>query len=402
MSDPRADVHPWPLLSVLVVSPHPSVHGGVSAFAELLKARLTRSRATPLWVGSRQDRREGRVATLGRLFWTPLHLRRLVRGGRFDVVHINPSLDLKSIVRDGLLLLAIRRATRRRVLVYLHGWDDRFARRLERTPGLRHAFAWLLNGTARVLVLAPEFKESLARMGVDDERISLTRTMFDGQDLAIADGQPSVPGRQAILFMARLVPEKGAYELITAFARVARVFTDFDLVVAGDGPEKSRLQQATAALGLADRVSFPGYVGGEAKARLLRQCSVFALPSYPGEGLPIALLEAMAAGKPLLTSKSGGIRHLVSHPENGVVIDAVDIDAVEAGLRALLGSRELRDNAGRNNRISAWDRYEATRVTAEIEAMYRSIADHQSLRTPVSLTNRPRPQRPGVSTANPR
>ena len=82
---------------------------------------------------------------------------------------------------------------------------------------------------------------------------------------------------------------------------------------------------------------FPGYVGGMEKAKLLHGSTVFALPTYSAdEGMPIALLEAMGAGKPLLTAKAGAIQHIVSDPENGVILEEVSADTIEKGLRRLL------------------------------------------------------------------
>lgn len=358
---------------MLVVSPDPRVTGGVTVFVEMMKARLTGCKVKSFWVGSLEDGREGRLAAAVRVLVTPFALARLVRREDFDVVHVNPSLTYKSAVRDGLLLLALRLVGYRRVLVYIHGWQNRVADRLRRTPCLRQLTAWLLNGTAHVMVLAPQFKETLVGLGVDAGRITFTRTMFDGEVLRLAGEEPP-PGRRSVLFMSRFVHQKGIFELVEAFARVADEFPAVDLVMAGDGPEMARLRERVAALGLADRVLFPGYVVGVEKARLLRACSIYTLPTYLGEGMPIALLEAMAVGKPLLTAKAGAIPHIVFDPDNGVVLDAVTVDAVEAGLRRLLGDPAYCVAAGRRNTAYAWERFEAKQVTADIKALYREIA----------------------------
>ena len=98
-------------------------------------------------------------------------------------------------------------------------------------------------------------------------------------------------------------------------------------------------------------------------------------PHYlPGEGMPIARLEAMAMGKPLLTAKAGAIPHIVFDSENGVLLDAVIVDAVEEALRRLLSDAEYCADVGRRNAAYAWERFEASQVTAEIEALYREIA----------------------------
>jgi glycosyltransferase involved in cell wall biosynthesis len=374
--DTRPDAVPAAPLSILMLSPHPSVLGGVSEFAQMLKAHFMRCDVTPFWIGSREESREGRLAAAGRVMATPFRLARLAHREEFDVVHINPSLTYKSAIRDALLLLSLRLIGYRRVLVYIHGWQDRVAARLRRTPGLRQFTAWLLNGTAHIMVLAPQFQRALEDMGVEAGRMTFTRTMFDGEGLTRAGETPPTQ-RRSVLFMSRFVHEKGIYQLVEAFARIADEFPGVDLIMAGDGQERARLQARAISLGLGDRVSFPGYVRGIEKTRLLRACSIYALPTYLGEGMPIALLEAMAVGKPLLTSKAGSIPHIVSDPENGVIIDAVTADAVEAGLRRLLSDPPYCHEVGRRNAAYAWQRFEARPVTADIERLYHHIAQRQ-------------------------
>jgi glycosyltransferase involved in cell wall biosynthesis len=106
----------------------------------------------------------------------------------------------------------------------------------------------------------------------------------------------------------------------------------------------------------------------------LHESTLYALPTYLGEGMPVALLEAMGAGKPLLTAKAGAIQHIIREPENGIVLDSVSVDSVEAALRALLNDPAYCKETGKRNEAYAWQRFEAKHVTAEIEALYRRIA----------------------------
>jgi len=131
-------------LSILMLSPHPSVHGGVTAFVHTLTAHLTRFKVTHLAIGSIQDRHEPLLALLARVVGTPITLARLVRRGNFDVVHLNPSLTWKSVLRDGSCLLILRLLGCRRVLVYFHGWQALVARHITTSPVYRRVFSWLL------------------------------------------------------------------------------------------------------------------------------------------------------------------------------------------------------------------------------------------------------------------
>lgn len=398
---PAIAVPAKPFRSILILSPDPGVPGGVSVFAEMLKARLPHDRVTALWVGSQYAQQESRFEIMRRLIRIPCQAAGLARRGAVDVVHINPSIDrsMKSILRDGMILLALRAVNFRRILVYIHGWDAAAAARIRRTPGLRLLFAWLLNQAAAIMVLAPEFKAMLEEAGVRSHKIIVTRTMFDGallqppaapaaprDCLAEQDSRPSwnragdaVTGdsapRRFILFMSRFESAKGVYELLDGFAAIAAEFPDTDLVMAGDGDEFQELRARATRLGLVHRIIFTGYVTGPEKSALLHDCAVFVLPTYFPEGMPIALLEGMAAGKPLLTAKAGGIAHIVTEPQNGVVLDRVTHGAIADALRRLLTDPAWCAQAGQHNAAYAWSHFEAGIVSAEIAALYDRIAN---------------------------
>jgi glycosyltransferase involved in cell wall biosynthesis len=361
-------------VSVLVISPNPKVHGGVSTFVEVMKAHLKNCRVTSFWVGSISGEKESASEVVLRFFTSPFRVAWIVARGKFDAVHINPSFNAKSLPRDGFILLLLRLTNYRNVLVYFHGWQRSIENRVKGTPPLRFLTAWLLNGAGRVTVLGPDFKKGLEEMGVDSRKIICTRTMFDGTMLKKADNVPA-SRRRTILFISRFDRQKGVYELIDAFARLAAEFPDMDLIMAGDGEEMAGVKARAAQHGLSGRSSFPGYVTGDEKWRMLKACAVYALPTYMrSEAMPVALLEAMGAGKPVLAGSAGSISTIISDPENGVYLPAVSTDTVEAGLRRLLSNPQLCEDIGRHNISYAWENFEAAAVTAGIEAMYREIA----------------------------
>jgi glycosyltransferase involved in cell wall biosynthesis len=379
----RSGNEPARSMNILALSTDPRVLGGITTFMNMVIANLNASRVTLMPVGSLHDQsgdarqsRESILALLKRIIFTPLDVARRVKSQHYDVVHLNPPFKTSTLVREGLILLALRANGYRRTLVYFHGWRVHVARVIRYTPGLKQFVAWVLNGTGHIMVLAPEFKNDLVAIGVDENKITVTRTMFDGVALKdITDeSAPAHQRRRTVLYMSRFVREKGIYELLEAFARLRDEFADVDLVMAGDGDETPLLKAKAEVLGLNNRASFPGYVVGEAKWRLLRDCTLFALPTYFPEGMPVALLEAMGAGKPLLTADAGGIHHVIAEPDNGIVLPSVSVDAVERALRELLSDPTRLKETGQRNRDYAWRTFEARSVTAEIETIYRNVA----------------------------
>ena len=270
--------------------------------AEVLKTHLAGCNIQSLHIGNRGKINENNILKAVRLPALLLKLVFLVRKYGFDIIHINPSLNKKSLIRDGLILACLRLMRFRRVLVYFHGWDKEMENRDPASSAwMRRMFIFLLNGASRIMVLAPEFQKSLIELGVDGAHIACTSMLFD--ESLLSNAKCLAPSTRDILFMSRFDARKGIYELLAAFGRIAAEFPETRLVFAGDGEEAPHLQARSAALGLGDRIIFPGYVRDKEKAKWLKGCAVFALPTYFPEGMPVALLEAMAAGKPLLTAK---------------------------------------------------------------------------------------------------
>jgi len=363
---------PFYMLSVLIVSPDPSVPGGVSVFIDSMKRHVTRSIVSSFTVGSSGRGGESVSDVVWRLIAAPVALMSRVRAQKFDLVHLNPSFDAKSLIRDGLLVLALRAAGFKRILFYLHGFDGDLQKKICNHKLLRRLTAWMLNKTMLITVLDENFREALIGLGVDPARIIVTRTMFDGAALRATEKAKSV--RPFILFMSRFDREKGGRELIEAFIYLAQAYPDTDLVLAGLGEDEEMMRGIADASGLGDRIRFPGYVGGGAKTKLLLECEIFALPTfYRSEAMPVAVLEAMGAGKPLLVGAAGALRRIARDGENGVVLDAITPQTVVDGLRRLLDNPACAA-IGQHNAELAWRGYEAQAVTAEIENLYQRVA----------------------------
>lgn len=354
-------------MRALILSPDPGRQGGVRDFVEIFKSRLAspiRAEGFIVGRGGGPGGLVGAFADAARLF---------VRlASKPDVVHLNPSLN-KAIVREALAMLSLRLRGIRNILVFIHGWDLEWERRIDRSPVWR----WLLRRSygqaARIVVLAGRFRGKLLEWGFDRRQVGVMTTFFEGAQF---DGLVRDRHDDAVqlLFLSRFVRAKGGYEVIEAFARLLRDYPRLRLVCAGDGPDAGRMKALTHELGIAERVVFPGFVSGEAKARLLLDSDVFAFPTSHGEGCPVCLLEAMASGMAVLTAAAGGIPEVFRDGENGVLLQHVTAATVEAGLRRLLVNPRARQAIGEHNRQLAWARFEAGTVSAQLVGLYQEVA----------------------------
>lgn len=362
-------------LRVLILSRHPDMQGGVVRFLELMKQRLGADTQAETFIIGRRPNEKSVVQTAVRIVIDFLRFLVKVVRHRYDVVHLNPSLGPKSVVREGALMAVLLLARQRRVFVFFHGWDPDLADRIASNSLYRKAFLTLYRPATRIAVLSDRFRQTLVELGFEHDRIDIVSTMFDGAELARAKAEDDrVKQRRTILFLSRFVAGKGVHELIDGFSRIAAEFPDAKLIMAGDGEERAALVQRVETLGLGERVRFPGYVLGRDKARLLLEADIFVLPSYYNEGLPNALLEAMAAGAAVITSEAGGIPEVIHTPENGIVLKEISADTIANAMRQLLANPSQVAQIGAENEAMAWRRFESRMVTGRIEALYGDVA----------------------------
>jgi glycosyltransferase involved in cell wall biosynthesis len=176
-----------------------------------------------------------------------------------------------------------------------------------------------------------------------------------------------------LVYIGRLAREKGLYESLQAVRLALHLGVDTRLVIAGDGPEAERLEQCATALGIRSRVTFKGPVFGEAKVQLLATADVALLPSY-SEGLPYALLEAMAAGVPVLATPVGAIPDVVSEGLHGCLVPPRDPAAIAEALARMAGDRDRLSWMSRACRKRVLAAYSVERLASELGLHYRALA----------------------------
>lgn len=151
-------------------------------------------------------------------------------------------------------------------------------------------------------------------------------------------------GSQVVLAIGRLDPQKGYYDLLTAFALIAARHERAHLVIIGDGPLRGGLEARRADLGLTARVHFPGR--RDDVPGLLAACDVFVLASH-WEGMPNVVLEAMAAGRPIVATRVEGVAELLSDRESGLLVPHSEPALLGRALERLLDEPGLARHFGK-------------------------------------------------------
>jgi glycosyltransferase involved in cell wall biosynthesis len=170
------------------------------------------------------------------------------------------------------------------------------------------------------------------------------------------------------LFLGHLLPEKGVFDLVRAFAQVSARIPGMTLLLAGVG-QIDRVRKLAGELGVRERVELPGWLGPESKSAALAAGTLFILPSYI-EGLPMALLEAMSWALPVIATPVGGIPQLVTHEVNGLLVAPGDVAALAAAITRLLGDPALRERLGNAARTTIASRFSLDDALARLSSIY--------------------------------
>lgn len=174
-----------------------------------------------------------------------------------------------------------------------------------------------------------------------------------------------------LLFLGAICDNKGIFDLLDVIAtNKAEFIGRIKLYIGGNG-EVERLQSVISQKQLAEIVEYVGWVTGEDKNRLLKDCDIVMLPSYI-EGLPITLLEAMAYAKPSITTNVGGIPEVIESSKNGVIITPGDKKALYEAIRLFMDNPQLIAEYG-NDGLNRVKDYYPQSVKNQLENMYKQL-----------------------------
>jgi glycosyltransferase involved in cell wall biosynthesis len=257
------------------------------------------------------------------------------------------------------------RAAGRPYLVHLHGGG--FTRFYENESGPlgRRLIRKTLAHAALVIALSDEWRERLLRICPTAKVEVLHNAVAIPDQAELRHRAHTEP---TLLFLGHLLRDKGVYDLVRAFAQVARRFPRLTLVLGGVGNIEEVRQLATQ-LDVQERVLCPGWLGPERKSAALSGRTLFVLPSY-AEGMPMALLEAMSWALPVIATPVGGIPQLVTNEVNGLLVTPGDIDGLATAITHLLEDPALRERLGAAARATIQAGFSLDEALAKLSGIY--------------------------------
>lgn len=302
-----------------------------------------------------------------RMTWQPQAYLRAIRaevkklmaeGFDFDLI------DAHYAYPDGVAAAALGRELGKPVVVTARGSD---LHQIADLPEPRRQIQGSFNGIDRMITVSGALGEAAAALGYPRDRIRVLRNGVDTSLFRPVDGARwrarAKPGQILIASVGLLIPRKGHDLLIAAMAMLPNAH----LLIAGQGPDKEKLEALAKSLGVADRVELVGSVPHEELPALYSAADLLVLATSR-EGWPNVLLEAMACGAPVVATNIGGIPEIITRPEAGVIIPERTPEALASGIRQIIAHPPDRTATRAHAEAHGWDE-----VIAEQVKLYQDV-----------------------------
>jgi glycosyltransferase involved in cell wall biosynthesis len=236
---------------------------------------------------------------------------------------------------------------------------------------------------AHFVAVTEKAKEALIIEGVSREKISVLSVGIDCEKFKPGERNEQLFKKHGlskdstkILFVGRLVVEKGIFDLLNAFATL-RNLQNIELLIVGSGtPEmKFQIMKLVKDLKIEDKVKFLGSIEYSDMPAIHSLADIFCLPSIPvrtwAEQFGYSMVEAMACGKPVISTYSGSIPEIVKDQQTGILVQPKDVKGLASALEKLIMNKQERENMGQNARKWVLHSFEANKIAEQLSEIYR-------------------------------
>jgi glycosyltransferase involved in cell wall biosynthesis len=237
--------------------------------------------------------------------------------------------------------------------------------------------------TNQFIAISPEIASDLDRLAIGRGKTTVVRLGLDLEHLALHEGNRfradlGVPaGAILIGIVGRLVPIKAHNLFLAAAATIVPTHPDVHFAIVGDGELRDQLRDDVSAAGLSERVHFAGW--RKDLPEVYGDLDIVVCCSR-NEGTPVSVIEACAAGRPVIGTAVGGMRDIIADGVNGLLIPAGDAQALSAAILDLIADPDRRASMGTSGRQKVLERYGADRMVSELKVVYSKLLEGTHLK----------------------
>ena len=358
-------------INKIILLPRLNNPGGVSNYYSVLKPYLSDNFT---YVLRGKDSAKNKIR---RIITDYIKFYKIVSDSRYiKVVLINSSLGYGGFFRDGLYSLITPKSTKR--IIFYRGWNPSFEKIITTSWLLKFWFRNTFLKADHIIVLSSEFKAKLQEWGYKGP-ISIETTLVDEQ---LLNGQTwdsvfeyrAMIKQPSLLYLGNVSRAKGVWEIVDSLNHFNgnSLTQDIRLIIAGAGQQLKALQKYTKNNGL--NVTFLGYVRDKQKAQAFKNGHIYIFASYH-EGMPNSVLEAMAFGLPVITTRVGGIPDFFKEGIMGIYLDNREPEHITEKIEYLLERPELMKNMSEYNYNYAKEHFYAGKVAKRLENIINNVIE---------------------------
>jgi glycosyltransferase involved in cell wall biosynthesis len=313
-----------------------------------------------------------------------IRLARLIRKERPQILHTHTA-KAGTVGR-----VAARLAGSRRPPIVVHTFHGHVLRGYfgpVRTLFFRWLERWLASGTTVLVAVSPQVRDDLVALGIAPrERFVVIRLGIELDERVAPERNGRNESRRylgisgnrfAVGWIGRMTAVKRTDDVLVAFKRLRDSGVDAVLCMVGDGPDRAGLEQRAHELGVARDTVFVGYQ--EDVAPFYAAFDALVLPSV-NEGTPVSVIEALAAERPVVVTRVGGVPDIVRDGEDGFLVEAGATDDLADRLAQLARDPALRARMGKQGRERVLPRYAVDRLVDDVDRLYRSLLSEAGAR----------------------
>lgn len=293
-----------------------------------------------------------------------LKLIELLIKNRFDVVHIHMSYK-GSFFRKYQIAKLCKRYNKR-VIIHLHGseFKDFFE---QGNSILKRKIIRLFSSVDYTVVLGDSWREFIVDIA-PKANVCIINNAVSIPEYKVREFNTTV----TFLFLGALIKRKGIKDLLEASKRLLDDGIDkFKILIAGSGIEEENLKKYCEESNIVTKIEFLGWIDKKEKKELFEKSDVMILPSY-NEGLPVAILEGIAYGLPIISTSVGSIKEAVIQDINGFVYDPGDVSSLRRNMEIMIEDREKRMEFSNNSRKIAEQKFSEKLFFDKIEKIYKN------------------------------
>lgn len=339
---------------VLILATSRKTRGGITAVLKAHETGEQWKRFRCHWVQTHRDGNNVRKLAYLAFAWLDF----LIRIPFYDIVHVHFSLG--TTARRKVPFVKVAKALGKKVIIHLHCGSQ-----IHEIWNKDYSYLFSVADVSLLL------SENLLHM--------VEKHTGKGRDYRVCynpcpqiSKEPVLQKKKQILFSGTLYAGKGYQDLIRAFAKIAKKYPDWNVVLAGNG-EVEKGRAISKELGIANQVEFLGWVSGEQKDKVFRESMIFCFPSY-AEGFPMAVLDAWAYGLPVITTPVGGIPDVAKDGENMLLFNPGDIDALAHQLEKMIIDENLRNRIALASLDFAENKFNQYTINKQLGELYEDLS----------------------------